>query len=109
MNPQPIVTQCKDPSAVLDFALDLAPAPSINASPWLAQGETVTTLIVTADTGITVNSSSISTNSLGVAASLLVAWLSGGTAGTTYNVRFTFVTSRGRRDSRTMPVRVVQR
>lgn len=109
MNPQTIAMQYKDPSAVLDFALDLAPAPSINTAPWLAQGEMVTSLTVTADAGLTVNSSSIATNSAGVAASLLVAWLAGGTAGATYTVRFQFTTSQGRTDCRAMPVKVVQR
>lgn len=109
MNPQLIPTQFKDPSAVLDFALDLAPVPSINTTPWLAQGETVTSLAVTADAGLTVNSSTIAANSAGVAASLLVAWLAGGTANTTYNVRFQFTTSQGRTDCRAMPVKVLQR
>jgi hypothetical protein len=109
MKPQAIPTQYKDPSAVLDYALDLAPAAGINQQPWLVSGEIVTGLQVTADTGVTVNSSSIAANSQGVASSLLVAWLSGGTAGVTYNVRFTFTTSMGRTDSRTLPVQVIAR
>jgi len=109
MKPQPIQTQYKDPSALLDFALDLAPAASINVSPYLADGETVTSLTVSADTGITVSSSAISANSRNVPASLLIAWLSGGTAGVTYNVKFTFSTSQGRTDARTLPVQVIAR
>jgi hypothetical protein len=109
MKPQPIPTQYKDPGAILDFALDLAPAAGINVTPYLAAGETVTDLSVTADTGITVNSYAIAANSLGISASLLVAWLSGGTAGTTFNVRFTFSTSLGRTDVRTLPVQVIAR
>lgn len=108
MIPQPIATQFKDPTAVLDFALDLAPS-GLNVSPWLATGEAVTSLTVTPDAGLTVNSSMIAANSSGVAASLLVAWLAGGTVGNTYNVRFTFTTNQGRTDSRTMPVRVIDR
>jgi hypothetical protein len=109
MKPQPIPTQYKDPSAALDFALDLAPAAGINVSPYLADGETVTSLSVSADTGITVSASSIAANARAIPASLLVAWLAGGTAGATYNVRFTFSTSQGRTDVRTLPVHVVAR
>nr|WP_132454164.1 hypothetical protein [Paraburkholderia sp. BL8N3] len=100
--------QFKDPSAVLDYALDLAPSPSINTKPWLADGETVTLLTVTADAGLTVNSSSIMANSRGITDSLLVAWLAGGTPGATYKVRFAFTTNQGRTDCRAMPVKIAQ-
>jgi hypothetical protein len=109
MKPQPIPTQYKDPSAILDFALDLAPAAGINTTPYLADGETVTSLTVTADTGLTVSSSAVAANSRGIPSSLLVAWLSGGTAGVTYNVRFVFSTSQGRTDARTLPAQVIAR
>jgi hypothetical protein len=83
----------KDPNAVLDFGLDLSPPSTQLSSPWLAFGEQVVSLTVTADSGLTVNSSSIATNSAGVAGALLVAWLAGGIAGNVYNVRFQFTTN----------------
>jgi hypothetical protein len=99
----------KDPSAVLEYGFDLSPSPAQLVKPWLAPSEAVTSLTVTADSGITVNAYSFITNSSGVPASLLVAWLSGGVAGTTYNVKFMFSTNQGRTDTRSMQVSVVQR
>lgn len=107
MNP-PYAPIPKDPSAVLDYGIDLAP--SVNATrSWLAKDEIVTDLVVTADSGITVDSQSIDTNSTGVAGSLLVAWLSGGALGAFYKVRFEFTTSEGRTDTRTLVVRMTAR
>jgi hypothetical protein len=101
----------KDPLASLDFGFDLSPAPTQLAQPWLAPGEQVTSLTVTADPGLTVSSSSISANSNGIAGALLVAWLSGGTAGTTYNVRYQFTTNSTppRTDCRSLSVQCVSR
>jgi hypothetical protein len=99
----------KDPSADLDFGFDLSPSPTQLIKPWLAPGETVTSLTVTADTGLVVNNFSINTNSTNVPTALLLAWLSGGVVGNLYLVHFLFTTSEGRTDTRSMQISVVAR
>jgi hypothetical protein len=84
----------KDPSAVLDFAFDW--------TGWLAAGETITDHTITADTGITVDSSTESDGKVTV-------WLSGGTAGINYKVACLITTTAGRTDERTLWIRVVDR
>ena len=84
----------KDPSAVLDYAFDW--------TGWLAAGETIVGHTITADTGITVGSSSESDGKVTV-------WLSGGTAGINYKVACLVETSAGRTDERTLWIRVVDR
>jgi hypothetical protein len=84
----------KDPSAVLDYAFDW--------TGWLAAGETITDHTITADTGITVDSSTESDGKVTV-------WLSGGTAGINYKVACLVETSAGRTDERTLWIRVVDR
>lgn len=77
----------KDPEAVLDYSIDW--------SAWLA-GDTISTLTVTAITaGITVDSSSHT-------ATTATAWISGGTVGSNYDIRFRVVTVAGRTDDRTI-------
>lgn len=98
----------KDPSATLDFGFDLASANKLSA-PWLAANEVVTGVTVTADTGITAAAGAISANSAGVAGSLLLSMISGGTLGVTYAVHFQFVTSQGRTDTRSVQICVAQR
>ena len=84
----------KDPSAVLDYAFDW--------TEWLATGETITDHTITADTGITVDSSTESDGKVTV-------WLSGGTAGINYKVACLITTSAGRTDERTIWIKVVDR
>ena len=84
----------KDPSAVLDYVFDW--------NEWLATGETITDHTITADTGITVGSSSESDGKVTV-------WLSGGTAGINYKVACLITTTAGRTDERTLWIRVVER
>jgi hypothetical protein len=104
-------TLVKDPAAVLDFGLDLSPVPTQLAAPWLAPGEQVVSLTVTADTGIVVNSSSISANASGVAGALITAWLSGGVSGSTYGAHFQFTTNSTppRTDCRSLQIQVQSR
>jgi len=91
----PIKTWLKDPNAVLDFTVGwgnwLGPNDSISATP-----------TVTADSGITVDSSTYSGDTVTI-------WLSGGTDGTTYNVAVKIVTAGGRTDERTFAIRVASR
>ena len=84
----------KDPSAVLDYAFDW--------TGWLAAGETITDHTITADTGITVDSSTEDDGKVTV-------WLSGGTAGINYKVACKITTSAGRTDERTIWIKVTNR
>ena len=95
----------KDPNAVLDFKFDFAALTNgSGTSNWLAAGETINTVTVTADTGLTVDSSAITDTSTSV-----TVWLSGGTANTDYDVLCRIVTSAGRTDDRTMVIKVRER
>jgi hypothetical protein len=109
----PVITPTieKRVSAVLDYGFDLSAPVTQIYQPWLAPGEQVVSLTVAADSGLTVNSSSISANASGVAGALLIAWLSGGVANTTYNVTFTFTTNSTppRTDCRSLSVQCVSR
>ena len=84
----------KDPSAVLDYVFDW--------TEWLATGETITDHTITADTGITVDSSTELDGKVTV-------WLSGGTAGVNYKVACLITTSAGRTDERTIWIKVTNR
>lgn len=98
-------TYTKDPNAVLDYKFDFAA--STNGSgdeDYLASGETISTATVTAETGLTVDSSAKSDNDTSV-----VAWLSGGTDGEDYDVTCRIVTSASRTDDRTIVIKVRQR
>jgi len=88
------LSNIKDPSAVLDWMFDW--------SDWLASGETITDHTITADTGITVDSSAESDGKVTV-------WLSGGTAGINYKVACLITTTAGRTDERTIWIKVVER
>ena len=85
----------KDPSAVLDYVFDWK-------EEWLATGETIDNYTITADTGITVGSSTED-------AGKVTVWLSGGTAGINYKVACLITTSAGRTDERTIWIKVVER
>ena len=97
----------KDPDAVLDYVFDwaaLTNGTTGGTSDWLASGETISTKTITAETGITVDSSSITDTNTSV-----TVWLSGGSAGNIYYVSCKIVTSAGRTDERTINIEVVQR
>lgn len=95
----------KDPDAVLDYRFDWAPLTNGRGrSDWLASGETITSRTIVAESGITVDSSSITD-----AGTSVTVWLSGGTAGVDYEVTCRVTTSESRTDDRTMTVMVRQR
>lgn len=95
----------KDPNAVLDFKFDWrALTNGSGTSDWLESGETISSHTITAATGITVDSSSLTDSSTSV-----TVWLSGGTDGNKYNVTCRIVTSAGRTDDRTAEIRVANR
>lgn len=83
----------KDPAATLDYVFDW--------SDWLVDDDAIASHTVTADTGITVASSTATTTHVTV-------WLSGGTAGTWYTVQCRITTSGGRTDDRTISIRVME-
>jgi len=88
------LSNIKDPSAVLDWMFDW--------SDWLASGETIIDHTITVDTGITNDSSTED-------AGKVTVWLSGGTAGENYKVACLIETSAGRKDERTIWIKVVDR
>lgn len=95
----------KDPDAVLDYKFDWANTTNGGTkADWLEAGETISSHVVTADTGITVDSDSITDTNTSV-----TVWLSGGTAGTRYNVACSVTTSASRTDERTLLVTVKNR
>ncbi|MBW1730014.1 MAG: hypothetical protein JRH08_00785 [Deltaproteobacteria bacterium] len=84
----------KDPDAVLDYAFDW--------SSWLQSGETVSSYVITVDTGLTKESD-------GEADGVVTVWLSGGTAGSEYTVSCKITTSMSRTDERSMTIKVMER
>lgn len=95
----------KDPQAVLDYKFDWAALTNGNgSSDWLASGETIASRTITAATGITVDSSSLTDTNTSV-----TVWLSGGTAGQEYTVTCKIVTSAARTDERTIMIQVQDR
>lgn len=84
----------KDPDAVLDWRWDW--------TDWLADGEAISSSLMTVSAGLVLDSSGFSPTST-------TAWLSGGTAGSTYSVANRISTSQGRTDERTITIRVTSR
>ena len=95
----------KDPDAVLDYKFDWKSNTNGRGyTDWLGTSETISSIAITADTGITVDSSALADTNTSV-----LVWLSGGTVGTTYSVACKIVTSASRTDERTMTVTVAER
>lgn len=95
----------KDPQAVLDYKFDWkALTNGSGESDWLAAAETISVRTVTVPTGLTKDSDSITDTATSV-----TVWLSGGTAGQEYAVTCHIETSAGRKDDRTVTIRVQQR
>lgn len=90
----PLISFMKDPDSVLDYAFDW--------SEWLESGESINSHVITVDGGITKDSSSNSST-------IVTVWLSGGTAGTNYNIACKIVTSGGRTVERSITIRCRER
>jgi len=90
----------KDPDAVLDFIFNWNKADD----PWLQSGETITSHVITVETGLTLDSSSEN-------GGVVTAWLSGGTAGELYDVACLIKTSNvpERTDERTIRISCEER
>ena len=84
----------KDPYAVLDYSLDW--------TNWMPSGDTISAITITADAGITIDST---TNTNYIA----TAYISGGTAGNIYNIEYKITTTNGLKDSRNFRIKVVER
>ena len=84
----------KDPYAVLDYTLDW--------TNWMPDSDTISSVSVTADAGITVDSTSNTDY-------ILTAYISGGTVGNIYNVEYRIVTTNGLQDSRNFRIKVLER
>lgn len=83
-----------DPSAVLDWQFDW--------SQWLASGETLTAGTVTAGSGLTVQSTSLT-------GTAVTAWLAHGTSGSQQDVSCHITTSAGRQDTRSILINIKNR
>ena len=86
----------KDPQATLDYQWDW--------SNWLAAGETIASVVITAQAGLTVSSQSNTTTTV-------TAWLTGGVAQTIYTVacRITTNNTPARIDERSIIITCVDR
>jgi hypothetical protein len=91
---KPIAEYTKDPSALLDYILDWAGS--------FPSGDSLSSSVVTADAGITVESQTVS----GLKHTV---WLSGGTVGSSYLVVCEVTSAGGRRDQRTLRITVADR
>lgn len=83
----------KDPDDVKDWFWDW--------SDWLSSGDSIASKAVSADPGITVDSSEIQDDGVAVV-------LSGGTAGTTYDVSVKITTTNGFVDQKTVSFEVTE-
>ena len=100
-----IATKPKDPGAVLDFKFDFKTNSNGRGfTDWLESGETITSFVMTVESGLTEDSSSITDSGTTV-----TVWLSGGVDGVEYSVACEIVTSAGRTDERTGTISVANR
>lgn len=87
-------TFTKDPNAVLDYKFDW--------SDWLATSETISSYVVTVESGLTKDSDSESSG-------MITIWLSGGTAYTAYTVACKITTNMSRTEERTILISCMDR
>lgn len=89
----PVEASPKDPDAVVDYAFDWAD--------WMATGDTIASYTLTVD-GVTLDSDSSTDTAV-------VAWLSGGTAGSLASIACKVTTGAGRTDERTAVIKIRER
>lgn len=99
MTPQPVVIheRYKRAADVLDYVINWNADPS-DGGPWLEAGDAIQTSSWSVPAGITKDSDSYTTTSSTI-------WLSGGTAGSSYDCVNTIVTTGGR--TKTIILRVI--
>jgi hypothetical protein len=90
----------KDPYAVLDYSLDF--------TNWMPSGDTIASRTVTVET-IGGDASPLAVDSTNATDYVVTGLLSGGTAGNIYNVEYKIVTNNGKRDSRNIRIKVLER
>jgi hypothetical protein len=97
------IIKTKDPAAKLDYLFDWAPKTNdVGLSDWLEEGETISTYEVTVPTGLTLVSHAKIKNNTAI-----VAWVSGGTLGNTYDLTCKITTTpNGRIDLRTIHIKI---
>jgi hypothetical protein len=89
----------KDPQEVLDYTIDW--------SQWLVSGDYITAVTATAPTGIVITSpSAASIIGSGVNATATKVWVSGGTAGTSYDIALRVTTNGTRQGERSITIQV---
>ena len=86
-------TYKKQPADVLDY--------DTNFADWMPAADSISSKTVTAETGITIVTSSFNVNT-----HVVKVWLSGGTDGTSYKITVRIVTVGGRTKERDFRVRV---
>jgi hypothetical protein len=97
-NAGPLVWPAKDPSDVLDYEIEIAPALAGNDGDGIA---TIDVLIVPASAG------DLTLNSAAADGTRAVLWFSGGQVGTTYSVQITLGTAGGRTFGRAVLLPVI--
>lgn len=105
----PVPLAPKDPNATIDYLFDFAPNTNgrdTNGTDWLSSGESIASHTIVSDAGITVDSSVLADSNRSVR-----VWLSGGTAGNSYNVtcRITTDTVPARVEDRSIVVEVLEK
>ena len=90
----------KDPYAVLDYSLDF--------KNWMPSGDHIASRTVTVET-ISGDASPLAVDSTSATDYVVTGLLSGGTAGNIYNVEYKIVTNNGKRDSRNIRIKVLER
>lgn len=103
----PVSMGFKDPDAVLDYAFLW--------QDWLELTEVIVSHVITASSGLTVNSHEVNTSLVTLDSvgqkigSVVTVWLSGGTSDTKYTVSCRVTTSFGRTDERSFQLTVKER
>ena len=98
-------TYYKDPDEVLDYKFDWAPLTNQREgglSGWLREGEEITSHVITADAGISIDTNADNNTTV-------VIWTSGGIAGTRYLVSCRVTTNQNRTGERSIYITVLQR
>jgi hypothetical protein len=85
----------KDPDDDLDYAF--------NWADWLATGETISSYTLTVPTGLTEGSGAKATSE---SSGVITYWISGGTAGSSYDVGCKITTNAGRVKEKSMTFRI---
>ncbi len=99
----------KDPDSVLDYKFDFAASTNgTGSSDWLSAGETISDHTITV-TPVTASPLTVDSSAETDVDTSVTVWLSGGLAGTEYDVACLIETSASRTDERTMKIKCEER